>query len=110
MKYTRLWQDSGSPLIRGRVGRRRPFWRPALVAWSIAAVATLLLMSLWLGWAISLPSSSFAVLGAGTGSLLGARLVRRMDSPTSSWFVGVALGILCGLAAVALAGYATGSA
>jgi hypothetical protein len=106
VRNTRLWQDSGSPIIQGRTRGSRTFWPSVSVAWLLSCASTFALMKLWLGWSVSAKSIGVGVLGAGLGAAVGMWLVRRMGNKTRAWLVGVALGIVCGLAAVALAGFA----
>lgn len=51
MKGTKLWQDTGSPLISGRSRRQRPIWQhwllAALVSWVLVTAVALALIQGW---------------------------------------------------------------
>lgn len=117
MKGTRLWQDTGSPLISGRSRRERPFWHQVLVGWIAAVVAVagiavaveevggsrLIAVSGGLPVTLQLLIGAFAyasVPGA-IGSVCGVWLARNMGWHRP-WLFGAAIGVLGGLVWVAL--------
>ncbi|NTW27982.1 MAG: hypothetical protein HGA39_01265 [Coriobacteriia bacterium] len=104
MKNTRLWQDPGSPLIRGRSKRRRILWPSWFAAWLLAALGSAMLMRFWLDWRLSFPSVGLAILGAAVGAALGVWLSKFMGD-RAMWVLGTVLGVVGGLAAVAGAGF-----
>ncbi len=94
MKGTKLWQDTGSPLIAGRSRRQKSPWRE----WSLATLCALgvsVAACYALGW-VPLEVESAAALawlvpGAAAGAWLGVWLARNMGW-RRIWLVGAAFG------------------
>lgn len=113
MKGTRLWQDTGSPLISGRSRRERPFWHQSLLAWVIG-VAAVALFVLALGAGRDLPrtdipgmgvrglgavlvgSTAYAAVPSLIGGVFGVWLARKMGW-RRPWVAGAAVAVLAGL-------------
>ena len=117
MKGTQLWQEAGSPIIRGRSRRLRPFWQPWLTGSAVALVAIGLVMAprviaqgtLAMG---RLGGSGTATVAAVPGALLGAALgawIARGAGWRGAWAYSAIGGVvLGGLSVWLLGGVLTG--
>jgi hypothetical protein len=102
VKGTRLWQDAGSPLIRGRSRYERPFWHGwiggALVAWIAFAAVEAVLFGLGKDGGVSYVTALVVpVLGVVPGVLIGAGLgawFAALSGLRSRWMGGALFGFL----------------
>lgn len=118
MKGTRLWQNTGSPLISGRSRRERPFLQQALAAWLLAVsvmVAFMILLAEGLGMpAMQIPDGgisgtvtsvaggfAYAAVPTLIGSLFGVWLARNMGW-RRPWIAGAGSAVLAGFVWLAL--------
>jgi len=117
VKGTQLWQEAGSPIIRGRSRRARPFWQPWLAASALAVVALAAALAPRVIGQASQSTAQLAgsaLIGAGAipGALVGAAVgvwIARSAGWRAAWAYGVIGGVvLGGLSAWLLGGTLTG--
>lgn len=82
MKGTRLWQDTGSPLISGHSRRQRPFWRDWMQATAVGFAA---------GTAVLVAIAAMRgedLLAAATSVWLPALVSAALGALPAVWFAG----------------------
>jgi len=116
LRGTKLWQDTGSPLISGRSRREKPFWRDVLLGGTLALAGSALLGYLFAAntaqvslygielddrWTGALSALGLAAVPTFVGALAGAFLARKLGV-VRPWVAATATGFVFGLAAWAL--------
>lgn len=112
MKGTRLWQEAGSPIIRGRSRKELPFWRywlfslaitegvllvGATLAGGFRAIAGAPALSATGAIGVGILASAAALPGSALGCALGVWLCRSFGW-SRRVLVPTLLGLACGLA------------